>query len=189
MQADTATSEPAAPTDPVTRQRDQIAAEVVSRYAAWSAAAGVIPIPLLDVFAVGGVQLQMLRRLAEVYEVPFSENIGKSLIATLVGSVLPATAASTAAMGVASALKSFPAVGMTLATLSMPALSAGATYAVGKVFIQHFSSGGTLLDFNPQDYRDFMKMQAEKAKAAHATATVAPAPPPAHVRGKPSTAT
>jgi hypothetical protein len=44
----------------------------------------------------------------------------------------------------------------------MPAMSAGATYAIGMVFIQHFASGGTLLDFNPGDYREFVKTQKDK---------------------------
>jgi hypothetical protein len=39
----------------------------------------------------------------------------------------------------------------------MPVLSAGATYAIGKAFIQHFATGGTLLDFNPPDYREFIR--------------------------------
>jgi hypothetical protein len=43
----------------------------------------------------------------------------------------------------------------------MPVLSAGATFAIGKAFIQHFESGGTLLDFNPPDYRDFVKAQKQ----------------------------
>src|SRR5271165_4890921 len=30
---------------------------------------------------------------------------------------------------------------------------------IGKVFIKHFASGGTLLDFNPPDYREFIKKQ------------------------------
>ena len=29
-------------------------------------------------------------------------------------------------------------------------------------FIQRFASGGTLLDFNPPDYREFIKTQREK---------------------------
>ena len=32
---------------------------------------------------------------------------------------------------------------------------------LGKVFIQHFASGGTLLNFNPPDYREFIKAQKE----------------------------
>ena len=60
----------------------------------------------------------------------------------------------------------------------MPVASAGATWVIGKVFIQHFASGGTLLDFNPPDYREFIKGQ--KAKIAAQTTTRAfPAAPAA----------
>ena len=150
-------------------QRDLKAADVVSRYAAWAAAAGVIPVPIVDAVAVGGVQLKMLRELAAVYNVEFSENIGKSVTAALLGAVVPAGAAPVAAMGVTSLLKFVPFVGTVLASMSMPALSAAATYGVGKVFIQHFASGGTLLDFNPQDYREFMRQQVAKGKSSPTT--------------------
>jgi hypothetical protein len=40
--------------------------------------------------------------------------------------------------------------------------SAGATYVIGRVFMKHFASGGTLLDFNPPDYREFIKTQQAK---------------------------
>src|SRR6266852_8383512 len=115
-------------------QRDEAASKLVDRFSLWSGAAGLVPIPLVDVAAVGGVQLQMLRRLSEIYGVPFSDNLGKSVIASLAGSMIPATSG----MGVASALKGVPVVGTTIAVLTMPALSAGATYAIGKAFIQHF---------------------------------------------------
>lgn len=143
--------------------------DVVDRYVAWAAAAGVIPVPVLDVVAIGGVQLRMLHHIAAVYNVPFSENRGKSYIAALIGSILPTGAAAPMAIGLASMLKFIPVVGTTIASVSMPALSAAATYGVGKVFIKHFASGGTLLDFNPKDYVEFMKVQAEKAKAASAS--------------------
>jgi hypothetical protein len=45
---------------------------------------------------------------------------------------------------------------------------------IGKVFIQHFASGGTLLDFNPPDYREFIKEQ--KAKFAARSGAVPPTP-------------
>jgi hypothetical protein len=47
----------------------------------------------------------------------------------------------------------------------MPVLSAGATYAIGMTFIEHFASGGTLLDFHPARYRDFVKAQRDKYRA------------------------
>jgi uncharacterized protein (DUF697 family) len=143
-------------------ERDEAASKLVDRLSLWSGAAGLIPVPLVDIAAVGGVQLHMLRRLSEIYGVPFSENRGKAIIASLAGSVIPASTATTSAIGVASALKTIPGVGTAIATCTMPLFSAGATWVIGKVFIQHFASGGTLLDFNPPDYREFIKAQKEK---------------------------
>lgn len=142
--------------------RDEAASKLVDRFSLWSGAAGLIPLPIVDIVAVGGVQLEMLRRLSDIYGVPFVENRGKSLIASLAGSVLPASTATTTAMGVTSALKSIPGIGTAISAFTMPVFSAGATYVIGKVFIQHFASGGTLLDFNPPDYREFIKTQKEK---------------------------
>lgn len=156
-----ASTETKAQSDPVTADsRSELAEKLVNRFSMWSGAAGLIPIPLADIAAVGGVQLQMLRKLSELYAVPFSENMGKSAIAALVGAVIPATSA----VGVASVAKGVPVIGTTIGVLSMPALSAGATYLIGKAFIQHFASGGTLLDFHAPDYREFIKEQADKLK-------------------------
>jgi uncharacterized protein (DUF697 family) len=151
-------------------ERDQVASKLVDRFSLWSGAAGLIPIPLVDMAAVAGVQLQMLRRLSEIYGVPFSENRGKSILASLAGAVIPASTATTTAVGVGSLVKSFPGVGTAIGALTMPVFSAGATYVIGKVFIQHFASGGTLLDFNPPDYREFIKVQKEKFAARSAAA-------------------
>src|SRR5215468_10859863 len=86
-------------------QRDEVASKLVDRFSLWSGAAGLLPIPLVDIAAVGGVQLQMLRRLSEIYGVPFSDNLGKSVIASLAGAVIPASTATTAALGVGSLVK------------------------------------------------------------------------------------
>lgn len=148
--------------------RHEIASKLVDRFSIWGGVAGLIPVPVVDVVAVGGLQLQMLRRLSQIYEVPFSDNSGKALIASLAGAMIPASSG----VGAASVLKTIPVLGTIAASFVMPALSAGATYAIGKAFIQHFESGGTLLDFNPPDYREFIKAQKEmwdsrsKAKVA-----------------------
>jgi uncharacterized protein (DUF697 family) len=139
-------------------QRHETAAKLVDRFSLWSGVGGLIPLPFVDVLAVGGLQLQMLRRLSQIYEVQFSENRGKALIASLAGTMIPVTSG----MGAASALKSVPLLGMIASAFVMPVLSAGATYAIGKAFVQHFESGGTLLDFNPPDYKEFIKAQKEK---------------------------
>jgi uncharacterized protein (DUF697 family) len=161
---------------PVTDEnRDAIATKLVERFALWSGVAGLVPVPFIDVVAVGGLQLEMLRRLSQLYGVPFSSNRGKSIIASLMGSMIPATSS----LGVGSALKAIPVIGTALGTLTMSGVSAGATYAIGKVFIQHFASGGTLLDFNPPDYREFIKIQKEKwSRGSEATPPAAQSSPP-----------
>jgi uncharacterized protein (DUF697 family) len=160
--------------------RDELASHLVDRLSLWSGAAGLIPVPLVDMAAVGGVQLHMLRRLSQIYGVPFSENRGKSILTSLVGAVIPASTATTTA----SLMKSLPVIGTAIGALAMPVASAGATWVIGKVFIQHFASGGTLLDFNPPDYREFIKAQREKlgmrgaapASTAEATAPQSKSP-------------
>jgi len=137
--------------------RRAIAVKLVERFSLWSGVAGIIPVPFVDLAAVGGVQIQMLRRISQIYGVPFSANRGKALIAGLAGSMIPASSG----MGAASMTKSVPVVGTAMSAIVMPALSAGATYAIGTAFIQHFASGGTLLDFNPREYREFFKAQKE----------------------------
>jgi hypothetical protein len=72
--------------------------------------------------------------------------------------VIPFTTATTVG-GIA---KFFPVIGTAIGQLTMAGVSAPATWVIGKVFIQHFASGGTLLDFNPPDYREFIKAQREK---------------------------
>src|SRR5436190_10205945 len=144
------------------QSRDELASQLVDRLSLWSGAAGLIPVPLVDIAAVGGVQLHMLRRLSEIYGVPFSDNRGKSILASLAGAVIPASTATTTMVGVGSLVKSFPGLGTAVGALTMPVFSAGATWVIGRVFIQHFASGGTLLDFNPPDYREFIKTQKEK---------------------------
>ncbi len=140
-----------------TEPRSEVATKLVDRFAIWSGVAGLVPIPVVDLLAVGGLQVQMLRRLSQIYDVEFSENRGKAVIAALAGTMIPATSG----MGAASALKAVPILGMLASGFVMPVLSAGATFAIGKAFIQHFESGGTLLDFNPPDYRDFVKAQKQ----------------------------
>jgi hypothetical protein len=47
--------------------------------------------------------------------------------------------------------------------IAQPTLSSACTYAVGKVFIQHFSSGGTFLTFSPARVREYFgQLFAEK---------------------------
>ena len=138
-------------------------AKLVKRYVWWSMGAGLIPVPLLDLSAVAGVQLKMLHRLSQYYGVKFKRNIGKSIIAVLTGAI---TADALRGSVLTSFVKSIPLVCI-LGSVSMPIYAGAITYAVGKVFIQHFESGGTFLDFDPQKVKDsFAKLYEDGKKVA-----------------------
>ena len=83
------------------------ATAVVKRLSLWSGAAGLIPIPLVDSLAVGGVQIEMLRRISKIYDVPFSQNSGKALIAGIAGTMIPASSG----IGATSLIKGIPGIG------------------------------------------------------------------------------
>jgi uncharacterized protein (DUF697 family) len=136
------------------------ARKLVERFSLYSGVAGLLPVPVVDVAAVGGVQLQMLRRISQLYAVPFSKNRGKAIVASVAGTMIPASTG----LGVASMAKSVPVAGTAIGARTAPALSVGATYVIGMAFVEHFARGGTLLDFDPPDHREFIKAPAEQRK-------------------------
>jgi len=149
-------AEPEAPPSEDELRRGE-AIKLVKRYSLIAGVGGLIPVPFVDLAAMTGVQLQLLRKLSKLYEVPFSENRGKAIIAGLAGSMIPASSG----IGAASLIKGVPMLGVIVGSLVTPALAVGATYAIGMAFVQHFISGGTLLDFSPPDYDEFIKAQKE----------------------------
>jgi uncharacterized protein (DUF697 family) len=142
--------------------RSQEAARITKTYMGWTAGAAFLPVPLLDLAAVSGIQVKMVADLAAVYDQPFSRNAVKSIIAGLIGSVAP----SALARGASSLVKSVPGVGSILGAVTGPALASASTYAVGKVFTQHFEAGGNILNFDANAMRNYFKEQFDGALAA-----------------------
>jgi len=117
-----------------------------------SMAIGLIPVPLADFAGVTLIQLNLLRVLAKKYNVPFSNGIVKNILSPLVGGIVPAAVAGPLAVSIS---KFVPAIGVTAGVVSMPIVAGASTYAVGKVFVQHFASGGTFLTFDPEKVRAY----------------------------------
>jgi uncharacterized protein (DUF697 family) len=142
----------------------EVAAQAtVEKYMWWAVAAGVLPVPLLDLAAVAAIDLKMIKELSAEYGVDFDEDQGKAIVASLAGGVTSGMIARS--MGVISLLKAIPFVGQSAATLSMSIFGGAATYAIGKVFTQHYASGGTMLDLDMDKTRKFFSEQYEKGKA------------------------
>jgi len=150
------------------------ASQIVKSYMGWSAGAGLIPLPGADLAAISGVQLKMVHSLSKLYGLPFSRDAAKSVIGALVGG----GGAVVLSAPVGSLIKGVPVVGQIAGALTQPALAAATTYALGKVFIQHFETGGNLLNFNANDLRDYYNEQlaaVREAKPATVRASAAKA--------------
>jgi uncharacterized protein (DUF697 family) len=156
--------------------REQKALKTVKNHMWWSMGAGLIPVPFVDLVAVSGVQLRMLSEISKIYEIPFQEGRGKALIGSLIGYVVP-SAMSFGMVG--SLLKAVPLVGTLVGAPSMALFCGGSAWALGKVFIQHFESGGTFLNFDPTEVKDhFQKLfQEGQSMAAKMEAEAKPATP------------
>jgi uncharacterized protein (DUF697 family) len=118
--------------------RELLADRIIRDHTTYALAAGAIPIPLADVAAVAAVQLDLVRALANVYEVSFDPAAGKAVIAALAG-------ASAARLG-ASVVKAVPGVGWIAGAVAQAGLAGASTYAVGHLFRGHFAREGTLGD-------------------------------------------
>lgn len=134
---------------------------IVSKYTGWGAGAGVLPVPLWDIVAVGGVQVLMLKELYEQYGVTFNEKKARSTVSILLGSLSPALLLGITA---STLLKFVPGVGSTLAMASLPILASASTFAVGKIMIKHLEQGGTLDDFDAKEHKEEFNETVESAK-------------------------
>jgi len=133
-----------------------------------AAGVGILPLPLLDLAAFNGIQLNLLYRLSKLYEVPFSKEAAKSIIGTL----LSGGGAALLTAPLWSLLKAIPVVGWAAGGMTVSILAGASTYALGKVFIQHFESGGTFLTFDPKAVRArFAQLQEEGRKVAQEAAS------------------
>jgi len=126
------------------KQKKASTTKIVKKYMWWSMGAGAIPIPLVDNGALILVQLKMVKRLAEHYGIKFSEQDGKAIITSLLGTL---AVNSLTYGGLTSFIKSIPLVGI-VGIAAMPVYSGAVTYAIGTLFALHFSSKGDLLNFD-----------------------------------------
>lgn len=134
--------------------------KIIRRHVYVSAGVGLIPLPLVDIAGLTGVQLLMLKKIAKEYGVPFSEGTVKNILLSLFGGVFPPAHASL----LASLIKVIPGVGQTAGITSMPILAGATTYAVGMLFASHFAWGGDFTDFDAEKVKEDYAKWFEKGK-------------------------
>jgi uncharacterized protein (DUF697 family) len=108
---------------------------IIREHILWSIGAGLVPLPVIDIFAVTAIQLDMLRQLARLHGQSLTESEGKAWVSALAGNVVARVGAN--------AIKLIPGIGSVIGGVSMSILSGASTYALGQVAARHFEDGGT----------------------------------------------
>jgi uncharacterized protein (DUF697 family) len=147
------------------------ARSLTKNYILASAGIGLVPLPLADLVGVMALQVKLVHGLAKVYDVPFKENLTKSLLASL----LSGASSVIGVMGLSSLAKSIPVLGTLAGGGGVAVTAASVTFATGEVFTRHFESGGTLLDFDPHKMKALFKRELKNGKAAAEAHDSAPA--------------
>jgi uncharacterized protein (DUF697 family) len=142
-------------------QRDVRVKKLIKRYAAISGGLGFIPVPVLDIATISGAQYAMIRDIAEIYGYESSKERARVIVSSILGGSLPTVLA---AAGGGSLAKSIPVVGTIAGVVLVPALASAVTMALGRVFSQHFETGGTLLDIDADKLRAHFKSELEATK-------------------------
>ncbi len=121
---------------------------------------GLIPVPLFDVAMLVGNQVSMVHSIGLIYGQAFSNNRVKAVVLSLVSGSAPVLSV----LGLSTGAKLMPGIG-TLVGSGSVAVSGGAlTYGVGRVFLRHFESGGTLLTLDAAKARSQLKREIRRGR-------------------------
>jgi uncharacterized protein (DUF697 family) len=123
------------------RRRKAIA--IVERHANMSTLGGILPVPILNVAAITAVMVRMVRQLSHLYGVPFQRNRAHALVIGLMGGVMPTGLASAATSALVYVVPGANVLGLVVSSVTAGACAR----SIGRLFIDHFESGATLVDF------------------------------------------
>lgn len=141
----------------ITSDRETRAMRIIKTWSQWSVAAGIVPVPLVDIALISGIQIKMIYDLCQIYNVPFEKKSALAVVSGLTGGSLSAGVARVAGE---MALKTIPYVEQVL----QPTLAFATTYSMGYVFVKHFENAGTLLNFDGKKMNMYFQEQFEKSK-------------------------
>lgn len=147
-------------TEQAPEARSSEALNLVKNHVVGAMAVGTLPLPLIDIAALTALQLRMIARLSQLYNIPFSQNIAKSVITSLLGGIIPATAPQWGW----SLLKFIPLPGLSLVAIASTTTAGATTYALGRAFMRHFEQGKSFLTLRVEDIREDVRSFMQRGK-------------------------
>jgi uncharacterized protein (DUF697 family) len=134
---------PRLPAKPRLERRLLRAHAIVERHATYSAAGGLIPLPIANVGSVTAIIVRMVKMLSRLYEVPFERDRARAIVVGLMGGAVPTGLAAVAASMLQSIVPASGIIGLAVSSVTAVA----STRSIGLVFIEHFERGTALGDY------------------------------------------
>lgn len=135
------------------------AQDTVRKYVVYATGTSFIPLPFADLAGLIAVQLNLVKNLAEIYEVEYDEKATRSRITTLISAIGTNTIASSLMRSV---IKTIPGIGTVLGTVSQSLAAGSITYGIGQIFIAHFSQGGHLGNLSLETIKPYFREQVRR---------------------------
>ncbi len=124
-------------------RRRSLAGRIVERHAAYSAVGGVIPLPIANVASITAIIVRMVKRLSDLYGVPFERDRARAIVVGLLGGATPTGLAAVTTSTLVYLIPGANLVGLAVSSVA----GSACTRAIGRVFVEHFESGAALIDF------------------------------------------
>ena len=151
---DTATIDTSRVKDDLTMDLDRAAKSIIEKSTAKASAIAAIPIPLLDMAGVAYVQMSMVEKLAENYNVTTEDNSNLVVSSIVTGMV------SKLCSELVGSIMSYTNMEKLLSEALIKASIAGfMTTITGEIFQNHFKSGQSIEDVNIETYISYIKTQ------------------------------
>ena len=131
------------PSGRISAARRARALKIVNRHAGYSAIGGVVPLALVNFASVTGVIVRMVKVLSDHYNVPFEQDRARAIVVGLVAGAMPTGLATVTSSTLVHIVPGGTFVGLAVSSLS----AAACTRSIGRVFVEHFENGATLIDF------------------------------------------
>ena len=133
------------------------AERIIKKSTISSMAAGAVPVPIVDVALVMGIQMKMLQQLCEAYEVNYStEKMNAWIASILSGTLLMRFGGST--------LKFMPGLGWLAGGATLALTSGASTFALGNIAMGYLAEGQSFVDLDVKDAKAKFKKEFEKGK-------------------------
>lgn len=115
---------------------------------------GLVPSFWFEAIGVTGIEVKLIRDLAKIYDFPIpGELVAYKILISVIFTIAPFYLASK----MKSAVKGVPLLGHITYITFLSASSGVAVYAVGKIFQEHYESGGSFISQNNRYLKKFFK--------------------------------